>query len=170
MSKILESAKKISKDREKKYREDRKKMEEEWAKPVKKDPYVLAIRRLLKPINGKDGFKVEFTDNDSGTGIFGEVAVIQHEHVYTNHNGGKETSSEYVGTVCIQTERYMWRGSDESPEQECHSEYLRFRRIVNDDREGAEWEFDITEGEKQRKASLPALESFLEHKLSKYYD
>lgn len=169
MSKILNSAKKISQDKKREYDKKRKEMEEEMAKPVKKDPYVLAIRRLLKPINGKDGFKVEFTDNDWGTGIFGEVAVIEHEHVYTNSEGGKETSSEYVGTVCIQTERYMWRGSDESPEQECHAEYLRFRRIVNDDK-GAEWEFNITEGEKQRKASLPALESFLEHKLSKYYD
>src|SRR4051812_33908893 len=89
---------------------------------IKRQQRSQVLAMLRKEFGRSKQFKLTKEVNGN---IFGEIARLDRLE-----EAGRV--SQYLGTICLQTDRGMWRGSDESPEQEWRSQVLTFQRIAND--------------------------------------
>jgi len=82
------------------------------------DGAVLALRPALMSMHDQAGYRVrELKTEAEGRGDYGEAFQI-----FTDGEG-------LLGHVCIGYRYYMFRGSDESPEQECREQCIWFTRV-----------------------------------------
>jgi hypothetical protein len=100
----------------------KKKMAESAKSEQQQRNQVLAM--LRKEFGRSKQFKITKEVNGN---IYGEIARLERLTLV----GGKPTP-DYLGTICLQIDRYTWRGSDESPEEEGTRGVLTFQTIVND--------------------------------------
>jgi len=97
-----------------------------WAaEEVKESRDVQKVWKALEHINKSKDFKLTKSESNN----FGEIATLEQ---YLSFGKGHRRELSYLGTVCIQTRSYKWRGSDESPEQDCSETSLVFKEVVND--------------------------------------
>jgi len=99
--------------------------ERETKRKIEKQNQHEKVWKALEHINDSKDFKLTRSEH----GVWGGIARLEK---YVSFGKGHKRELHYLGTVCIKNDLYMWRGSDESPEQEVSSNSLTFQRIVND--------------------------------------
>jgi ssRNA-specific RNase YbeY (16S rRNA maturation enzyme) len=125
---IIEQAKKMKKQQKSAAELERIAEEARWAKrdAEKQQLRNKVCKALKKSLESTKTIKFTFVDG----GNYGEIVLVEK---WIDFGRGKKRELQYLGTICLQQHTYMWRGSDESPEEEVTGTYIEFKEILNGD-------------------------------------